>query len=242
VFIGGIANKLPFQLVVKPSITSASDLKGKRIAISRFGSSTETAARIAVQSLGLKPTDVFLLQVGGEGTRTAAMQSGQIDGSMEQDPRSGELEQQGYHVMVDCAAVVSDYPNTAYVTTRRYLAAHPDRAKNFLAAIAEAIYDVRTHPQQAMEVAAAFLKAPQGPPLVTAYQRFTKEVYPYPPYPSEPGVTAVLAGLTVRLPKAANVKASDLIDTSALDSLKESGFFDRLEAPGAQSAADATHG
>src|SRR5713226_7563609 len=36
VFIGGISNKLPFQLVVKSSIKGAADLKGQGIAISRY--------------------------------------------------------------------------------------------------------------------------------------------------------------------------------------------------------------
>src|SRR5215475_1829834 len=58
VFIGGISNVLPFQLVVKSSITSAAQLKGQAIAISRYGSSTDEAARFALQALGLKRDDV----------------------------------------------------------------------------------------------------------------------------------------------------------------------------------------
>src|SRR3979490_1020814 len=38
VFIGGISNKLPFQLVVKPTIAGAADLKGQSIALNRFAS------------------------------------------------------------------------------------------------------------------------------------------------------------------------------------------------------------
>src|SRR5262245_48640457 len=38
VIIGGISNTLPFQLVVKTSITRADELKGQSIAISRYGS------------------------------------------------------------------------------------------------------------------------------------------------------------------------------------------------------------
>src|SRR5215207_2144663 len=54
VFIGGIANKLPFQLVVKKEITSVAQLRGGSIAISRFGSSTDQAADFALAHLGLK--------------------------------------------------------------------------------------------------------------------------------------------------------------------------------------------
>src|SRR5690349_1146376 len=53
VFIGGIANTLPFQLVVKSSIASAQELKGQAIAISRYGSSTDQAAEFALKHLGL---------------------------------------------------------------------------------------------------------------------------------------------------------------------------------------------
>ena len=49
VFIGGISNQLPFQLVVKDNIRSAADLKGKKIAISRIGSSM-TAFGLALKS------------------------------------------------------------------------------------------------------------------------------------------------------------------------------------------------
>ena len=75
VFIGGISNQLPFQLIVKGNIKSAADLKGKKIAISRLGASSDIAATYTLRSLGLKRTDVVLLQLGGEGTRTAAMLS-----------------------------------------------------------------------------------------------------------------------------------------------------------------------
>src|ERR1700720_3704204 len=54
VFIGGISNQLPFQLVVKGNIKSAADLKGKKIAISRFGASSDIAASYVLRSLGLK--------------------------------------------------------------------------------------------------------------------------------------------------------------------------------------------
>src|SRR5499426_334245 len=58
VIIGGISNKLPFQLVVKSSIKGAADLKGQGIAISRYGSSTDTAADFALKHLGLTRNDV----------------------------------------------------------------------------------------------------------------------------------------------------------------------------------------
>lgn len=228
VFIGGISNKLPFQLVVKPEIRTAADLRGKRIAISRIGSSTDVAANYSLRHLGLARTDVTILQLGGEGTRTAAMASGQIDGSFEQYPRTAELEAQGFRVLVDCLVVAGDYPNTSYASTRRFLAANPDTAKRFMAAISEAIHEFKRTRAEGIRLTAAFLNSQPGPALEKAYDVFTRDVYPDPPRPSLAGIAIVLAELKATNPAAARVRPADLVDTTALDALEREGFFARL--------------
>src|SRR4029077_6264935 len=167
---------------------SAADLKGKKIAISRFGASSDIAANYVLRSLGLKRTDVVLLQLGGEGTRTAAMLSGQIDGSFEQYPRTGELEEKGYRVLVDCLDIAADYPNTSYVSTRAFIQKSPDTVKRFLMGISDGIHDFKTHRDDALKSAAAFLKSPPGPALAKAYDIFTTKVYPDVPRPSLKGI------------------------------------------------------
>lgn len=229
VFIGGISNKLPFQLVVKKTITNAATLKGKRIAISRLGSSTDAAAKFALRSLGLTRSDVIVLQLGGEATRTAAMASGQIDGSFEQYPRTAELEQQGFRVLVDCTQVAGDYPNTSYVSTRRFLKAHSDVAKRFLMAITDGLHQFKTHKPEALKLTAAFLKMKNGPALSKAYDEFTQYIFPDIPYPSVHGVSLILDQLKATVPRAASFTPEQLIDTSALDALKKEGFFAKLK-------------
>ncbi len=178
VFIGGISNQLPFQLVVKANIKTAADLKGKKIAISRYGATSDVAATYALKSLGLKRTDAVILQLGGEGTRTAAMLSGQIDGSFEQYPRTGELEEKGYRVLVDCLKIAVDYPNTSYVSTRAFVGKNPDIVKRFIMGISDGIHAFKTNREDALKSAAAFLKSKPGPALDKAYDIFTTRVYP----------------------------------------------------------------
>ena len=141
VFIGGISNKLPFQLVVKASIKGAADLKGQSIAISRYGSSTDTAADFALAHLGLTRNDVSVRQLGGPATRNAALISGQVAGTMEQYPDTGQLEQQGFHVLVDVTDIAGDYPNTSYATSRTFLKNNPDAVKRFFMAMATAVHE-----------------------------------------------------------------------------------------------------
>jgi NitT/TauT family transport system substrate-binding protein len=229
VFIGGISNQLPFQLVVKGNIKSAADLKGKKIAISRYGATSDVAATYTLKSLGLKRSDVTVLQLGGEGTRTAAMLSGQIDASLEQYPRTGELEEKGFHVLADCLALAGDYPNTSYVSTRAFIAKNPDIVKRFLMGISDGIHAFKTHRAEALKSAAAFLKAKPGPALDKAYDIFTAKVYPDIPRPSMKGIALVLDELKTRVPAAARVKPEQLVYTQPFDVLEKEGFFAGLK-------------
>ena len=66
-FIAGIVNTFPFTILTKAEIRTPQDLRGKKIAISRFGSSSDVAVRVAVERYDLKPDkDVIILQVGGQ--------------------------------------------------------------------------------------------------------------------------------------------------------------------------------
>ncbi len=229
VFIGGISNQLPFQLVTKGTIRSAADLKGKKIAISRLGASSDIAVTYVLRHLGLARSDVVILQLGGEGTRTAAMLSGQIDASVEQYPRTGELVEKGYRVLVDCLEIAVDYPNTSYVSTRAFIQKNPEIVKRFLMGISEGIHAFKTNKEEALKSAAAFLKSPPGPALSEAYDIFTTKVYPDIPRPSLKGIALVLDELKLKVPKAASVKPESLVYTVPFDSLEKEGFFARLK-------------
>ncbi len=229
VFIGGISNQLPFQLVVKGDIKNAADLKGKKVAISRLGASSDIAVTYALRHLGLARTDVVILQLGGEGTRTAAMLSGQIDASVEQYPRTGELVDKGYRVLVDCLDIAENYPNTSYVSTRAFIQKNPDIVKRFLMGISEGIHEFKTHKDEALKSAAVFLKSKAGPALEQAYEIFTTKVYPDVPRPSVKGIQLVLDELKTKVPKAGAVKAESLIYTVPIDELEKEGFYAGLK-------------
>ena len=227
-FIGGIANKLPFQMVVKSNITDANSLKGKKIAISKFGSSTDQAADIALTSLGLKKTDVAILQLGGAGERMAADLSGQVDGSMEQYPQTGELLKKGFRVMVDVTDVAGEYPNTAYVAKRDFIAKNPEVIKKFMMAISEGIYEYKKNKDEAVKLTAAFLKMDNPQELNDTYDFYVNKIYPEIPRPSLKGIDLVLQQISKDNPKAKDYKTEKLVDTTALDALEKEGFFKNL--------------
>ena len=229
VFIGGISNKLPFQLVVSASVKGAAELKGQSIAISRYGSSTDTAADFALQHLGLTRNDVMVRQLGGPATRNAALISGQVAGTMEQYPDTGQLEQKGFHVLVDVTDLAGDYPNTSYATSRTFLKNNPDAVKRFFMAMATAVHEYKRNPKLAIKLTQEFLKVKEAPLAKAAYDAYVK-VYPDDLRPSLEGIGLVLKELAKHDPKVASMKPQDLVDTTVLDGLAREGFFAKLAA------------
>ena len=71
------------RFIVAPQIKRFEDLKGKKIAISAFGTLTDLLTREILVDHGLKPMqDVLLLQTGGVPVRLAALLSGNVQGTL----------------------------------------------------------------------------------------------------------------------------------------------------------------
>ena len=71
------------RFIVAPQIKRFEDLKGKKIAISAFGTLTDFLTREILIDHGLKPMqDVMLLQTGGVPVRLAALQSNNVQGTL----------------------------------------------------------------------------------------------------------------------------------------------------------------
>ncbi len=229
VFIGGISNKLPFQLVVNSSITNAAQLKGQSIAISRFGSSTDTAADFALAHLGLKRDEVLVRQLGGPATRNAALITGQVAGTVEQYPDTSELVQKGFRVLVDVTDIAGDYPNTSYVTSRTFLKKNTELVKRFFMAMATAIHEYKRNPDLAITLTRKFLNVKDEANAKAAYESYIK-VYPDDLQPSIKGIALVLKELAKHDAKVGGVKPQDIVDTGPLDELRREGFFAKLAA------------
>src|ERR1043165_96689 len=96
VIVAAFVNTLPYSIVASREITSWEKLKGKKIAISRFGSGTDTAVRLVLKKYGLDPAkDVTLLQIGTQPSRVQALAAGVIDATIISPPLDLTAKKQG---------------------------------------------------------------------------------------------------------------------------------------------------
>src|SRR5262249_59339783 len=72
VMIAGFLNQVIYRLVTRPEIKIIADLKGKRVAVSRFGAGADRATRFLLTKVGFNPEqDGVLVPVGVATTRMA---------------------------------------------------------------------------------------------------------------------------------------------------------------------------
>src|SRR5919198_287108 len=81
--VAACVNTLPYSMVAAKGITRWDQLRGKKIAISRFGSGTDTAVRLVLKRFALDPAkDVTIVQVGTQPSRIQALSAGVIDATL----------------------------------------------------------------------------------------------------------------------------------------------------------------
>src|SRR5690349_13600960 len=145
--IGGIINFIPFQLIGRTEIRTADDLRGKKIAISRFGSASDFAAREALKKLRLDPAkDTVILQVGGQSARLAALMQNAVQASVFNEPLSTvTVTKHKMNLLADLANLDLPFPNTDYIVRREHLQSHRTQVINFMKAILEGMRTLKAN-------------------------------------------------------------------------------------------------
>jgi NitT/TauT family transport system substrate-binding protein len=229
VMIAGLYNTYPASLMVTPDIKSAQDLKGKALAISQPGSSTDIGTRLALHQLGLAPDkDVALLAIGEESARMAAMDTGQVTGTILTSPDTLRGRQKGYVVLLDLAAMNIPYQHTGIATTHKYLQTHPREAENFLKATLEAIASMKKDPDGTKAVLAKYLlldPVKDAEALDDSYQTVVLAALSYPPFPSLEGIQTVIDYQLTANPAVGSITPDQVADPTILKDLEASGFI-----------------
>ncbi len=220
-------DRMGYQLVTRPEIKSASELKGKRFAISRFASSADFGARALLRRLGVDPKDVTILQIGNEADRLAALRSGSVDGSVFNAPFGALAKKFNFNILADAGALGIPYFNTGICGSAKLLQKNEGKILNFLRAYLEAIKIFKTEPEYTLKALAQFSRVSDQELLKEAYE-YNKTRIPDMPYPSLTAMQAVVDPLVAADPKAGKVDAKNFISDRYLKKLEEEGFVQKL--------------
>ena len=230
-FFLGLSNTSPFTLMTQPNIRRAEDLKGKKIGTARFGGSSHISALIALEhlQLDLKRDRIVLIQTGVDPDRMAALESKAIDAAMLQRVATKVMLGKGYYPLLDMTQAKIPYQNTGVTVKKEYAAANPKIMDAFTRATIEAYGYIfnKENKQAVKEVLARNLRWPNLDAAEDFYIEAQEEL-DRKPYPTLEGFKVVIKYVAEQNPKAAAVKAEEIVDTSWLKKLNSEGFFDKV--------------
>src|SRR5882724_4160128 len=229
VMIAGFLNTMDYQLMVDKRITRPDQLKGKTMAVSRFGSSSDFATRYALDKFGLVPEkDVTILEIGSQPARFAALEAGKIQAAMVAVPLTLKAKALGFQSLADLQMLGLEYQHTGLATTQALIKSRPDLVRNIMKAYVEGIHYYKTHGAESIVILAKYLKAADTDVLTEVYEDIGISLIPQKPYPTLRGIAVMLRELATKDPKIKIARPEEFVDLTFIKQLDSSGFIDRL--------------
>jgi len=227
--IGNNVNKLIFSIHAKPEVRSLEDLRGKRIAVSRFGSSADIAARAALRKVNMDPAkDVNLMQLGTMSNMFGALKSGGVEASVVSPPTQFLSEKMGYKEIFSITELDLAYPNPSMAVPGELIRKKADTIDRFMRAYVRAMQRARVDREGTIKTLAKYTTITDTDILNRAYDFYLTKVLERAPYINMQGVQNALDDVARTVPAAKNAKPEQFIDLRFLDRIEKSGLLKEL--------------
>jgi len=218
------------SITAHPSITSAADLRGKRMAISNKGSNTDLMARSVLPRMGLIPdVDVTLIGAGGEPQAIQALIAGSVDASTNTPPNDERARNQGMNTLFDITAARIPYPATAIATSAATIAQRPELVERYLRAYGRAVHRYLTDKEYVLNLAVELLKSDDRTANEFAYEIERGHMQANLDIPME-AIQSTLDLIRAEDPRIGDARPEQFVDLRFVHKLQADGYFDRLVA------------
>ena len=131
-----------FSLVSPPSITTARELEGKKVAVSRIGSDSHRFGSQMLELGGADPKKVTFIQTGNTTVSLTSLQQGVVNGAVLSPPFTGIVAEKGYRVLVRSRQLIES-PWLGLVANKHKLEKQPEQARNMLRSMRDVIAAIR---------------------------------------------------------------------------------------------------
>jgi len=223
-FVAGATNRQVFSLMARPEIKRITDLRGKKIGITRVGSSTHTSALFALNSAGLKQNDYQILPLVEVPNILTALIAGQVDAGVVSPPTNSRARKAGLNELMNLAKDGPEFVSVAVGASRSYIKANEDTVRRVVRSYAEGVQLFKTNKAAAERMMQKYLRVKEQDILDDAYNQF-REYLEYPPYVTRKAMENVIADVAVSNSAAKNSKPEDFMDMRFVAELDKQGFF-----------------
>jgi len=224
VMFGRLGNTMDNRVYARKGIKSIKEVK--RVAISRFGSNADFAARYLLQREGLRPDiDVALLQVGNQSNRITAVETNNADAAMLTPPMTLMARKLGMTLLLDASKLNILYSSLFFVSRRPYLTKTRPELVNFTKAMIEGVALYKSNKEFAMKVLSKYMKVQDREVLEENFKEYD---FPLRPFPTREYFELPIQEVGKKDPKVLKENPERYIDLSLTKELDDSGFIDKV--------------
>lgn len=227
--VGVPAAILTDDLVCKAGIDTAEEVKGKTIAISTFGGTSNASALIALKALKLAANDAVITQVGGQSARLAALQGGSVDCAIIDSNLESDMIAQGFGIAAKLKDAGIEFGRSGMEVTTEYAKANPNTVLVAVASVLEAQNTIWTDPATVVPKYMAFTTLDEAA-ATKQVENFATVGNRSLQWTDEALINAQKP-IAVVNPDIIDVKISDAGDPSYLQTLEDNGFYEKIGSP-----------
>jgi len=123
-------------------------MKGKKVAVSRYGAFSDIETRFLIRQWGMDPDrDVQVLQIGNSAARSAALMSGGIDGAVVTPAFVPVARNAGLNVIFDLSTIKTRFANIGLMAQEKLIREQPRLVKAAVAGLVHGIKFWKTNPE-----------------------------------------------------------------------------------------------
>jgi NitT/TauT family transport system substrate-binding protein len=213
---GASLSTFPYDLVSGKGITSASQLKGKSIAISQTGSASQYGVQLALEKLGISASSVTLRNIGGETARLQAVKSGTVAATVASVEHRPEFDKDGLTTLTSLSDLNLEFSDAVYAAKASFLKDNPDFQQRFRTALNDARTMMKdpTKKAQVMAILAKHFKLQVSDPIIAAAYQFTQSTSPLV-YPEGALITNASMESSLKI-VGSSLKVSDIVTPTGL--------------------------
>jgi NitT/TauT family transport system substrate-binding protein len=224
VMFGRLGNTMDNRVYARKGIKSIKEVK--RVAISRFGSNADFAARYLLQREGLRPdVDVALLQVGNQSNRITAVETNNADAAMLTPPMTLMARKLGMTLLIDASKLNIPYSSLFFVSRRPYLTKSRADLVNFTKAMIEGVALYKSNKEFAMKVLSKYMHVQDREVLEENFREYD---FPLKPSPTREYFELPIQEVGKKDPKVLKENPDRFADLSLVKDIESSGFIDKV--------------
>lgn len=221
------------RLVVRPEIKTPADLKGKTVAVTRFGSASHWALQLFMRKWNMRNEDVKVLQLGSSPAMFASLEKNGIDGAVFTIPTFFVAEDLGYRVLADPLDLDIYYLQGTLDSTRGYLKRNHDQALRVIRAICEGIAYFKKYKKESIAVMQRKLRIQSAQEkdtkyLELSYNLLADKIYSPVPLATPKAIETTLNFIAADEPKVKGADPKQFVDESLVREVEASGFIKQL--------------